>query len=217
MAHPRIAVGVAGTATSWQALAWAADEAAATGGHLIICHGSPAESVLGRYPAAVPMAMLKLADPPLARAVAATRARLGGERVTVRIRPEEVGVDGSGPAIAGLESAFGYAAGARLLVVEVRPDLTTPDLVARVRPGPPHPATPAERDRYAAIWRRHSNRLPFWPQSVPAELVPASSPSLARRPRGSSYSSDLDRSPPWARSRRPRTGSCTATPTTPPS
>jgi nitroreductase len=54
-------------------------------------------------------------------------------------------------------------------VVEVRPDLTAPDLVARVRPGPPRPATPAERDQYAAIWRRHSNRLPFWPQSVPAD------------------------------------------------
>ncbi|GLI01061.1 universal stress protein [Phytohabitans aurantiacus] len=88
MAFPRVAVGVAGTATSWQALAWAADEAAATGGHLVICHGCPAESVLGRYPAAVPMAVLELADPPLARAVAATRARLGGERVSVRIRPE---------------------------------------------------------------------------------------------------------------------------------
>lgn len=88
LAHPRVAVGVAGTATSWQALAWAADETAATGGHLIICHGCPAESVLGRYPAAVPLAVLELADPPLARAIAATRARLGGERVSVRIRPE---------------------------------------------------------------------------------------------------------------------------------
>lgn len=93
MTYPRIAVGVASTATSWQALAWAADEAATTGGHLVVCHGCPAESVLGRYPAAVPLAVLELADPPLARAVAATRARLGGERVSVRIRPERHAVE----------------------------------------------------------------------------------------------------------------------------
>lgn len=54
-------------------------------------------------------------------------------------------------------------------VVEVRPDITAPDLVARVRPGRPRPATPAERDQYAAIWRRHSNRLPFWPDPVPTD------------------------------------------------
>ncbi|MEJ3747021.1 universal stress protein [Actinomycetes bacterium KLBMP 9797] len=182
MAYPSIAVGVAGSATSWQALAWAADEAAASGARLIICHGCPPESALSRHPAMVPMALLELADPPLARAVTATRTRLGGQRVTLRIRPDYdavsllsetardadllvlgapehtgwwerrstthrllghtpvptvvvrpvasgrhgsfaghvvVGVDGSAPAAAGLEFAFGYAAAHRLPLAAV--------------------------------------------------------------------------------------------------
>ncbi|MCW6006226.1 universal stress protein [Micromonospora sp. CPCC 205371] len=84
MAVPRVAVGVAGTATSWQALAWAADARRALG-HL---PRLPRRVRARLVSAAVPMAVLELADPPLARAVAATRARLGGERVSVRIRPE---------------------------------------------------------------------------------------------------------------------------------
>ncbi|MFK3981026.1 Acg family FMN-binding oxidoreductase [Micromonospora sp. NPDC050397] len=43
------------------------------------------------------------------------------------------------------------------------------DVVARLVPGRPRPATPAERDLYAAVTRRHSNRAPFWPDPVPAD------------------------------------------------
>ncbi|MCW6006225.1 nitroreductase [Micromonospora sp. CPCC 205371] len=72
-----------------------------------------------------------------------------------------------GAAIYNLRLAFAVQGSPAL--VEARPDLADPDLMARVRPGPARPATPAARDRYAAIWRRHSNRLPFWPDPVPGE------------------------------------------------
>jgi nitroreductase len=42
------------------------------------------------------------------------------------------------------------------------------DLVARLAPAPPRPATPAERRLHAAIPRRHSNRYPFADVPVPA-------------------------------------------------
>ena len=50
-----------------------------------------------------------------------------------------------------------------------RPDDSEPDLIARLTPGPERPPTYAERDLFAAIPRRHSNRAPFWPDPVPAE------------------------------------------------
>jgi nitroreductase len=53
--------------------------------------------------------------------------------------------------------------------VRLRPDLTDPDAVARLVPGPPRPATPDEQGLYAAIARRHSSRSPFWPDPVPAD------------------------------------------------
>ena len=37
-------------------------------------------------------------------------------------------------------------------------------------PAAPRPVTPLEESLYRAIPRRHSNRLPFWPQSVPVEV-----------------------------------------------
>ena len=54
--------------------------------------------------------------------------------------------------------------------VHVRPSPADPDLVARLVPGKPRPATPAERALHAAIERRHSNRQPFWPTPVPADV-----------------------------------------------
>jgi len=53
--------------------------------------------------------------------------------------------------------------------VHLRPDATQPSLIARLAPGRERPPTYAERDLYAAIPRRHSNRQPFWPDPVPAE------------------------------------------------
>ena len=53
--------------------------------------------------------------------------------------------------------------------VELRPDRRDPDVIARLVPGHERPPTYAETDLFAAIERRHSNRMPFWPDPVPAE------------------------------------------------
>jgi nucleotide-binding universal stress UspA family protein len=83
--QPRVVVGLGG-ATGWYALAWAAEHASASGADLILCHACPADSPLAtrRVP---PPSLIELCDPPLARAVAATKARLGGHRVTLRVEP----------------------------------------------------------------------------------------------------------------------------------
>ncbi|MEV8503557.1 nitroreductase family protein [Actinoplanes sp. NPDC051475] len=44
------------------------------------------------------------------------------------------------------------------------------DLIARLTPATPRPATYAEADLAAAIPRRYSNRRPFWPDAVPSEI-----------------------------------------------
>jgi nitroreductase len=49
-------------------------------------------------------------------------------------------------------------------VVELHPALV------RLSPGPARPATYTEHDLHAAIARRYSNRSPFWPDPVPAEV-----------------------------------------------
>lgn len=54
--------------------------------------------------------------------------------------------------------------------VRLRPEPADPNLLARVTAGPPHQATPLERQLYAAIPRRHSNRAPFAPEPVPADV-----------------------------------------------
>jgi nitroreductase len=54
--------------------------------------------------------------------------------------------------------------------VVIRPDRRQPGLVARLTRAPDRPATYPEQDLYAAIPRRHSNRQPFWPDPVPADL-----------------------------------------------
>jgi nitroreductase len=54
--------------------------------------------------------------------------------------------------------------------VEIRPDSADPMVMARLRPGPPRPATYGERELFAAIGHRHSSRLPFRPDPVPADI-----------------------------------------------
>ncbi|WP_127508093.1 Acg family FMN-binding oxidoreductase [Actinoplanes solisilvae] len=51
--------------------------------------------------------------------------------------------------------------------VHLRP---TSEVIARLTPGRERPPTYAEEALYAVIPRRHSNRSPFWPEPVPAEL-----------------------------------------------
>ncbi|GLZ58298.1 nitroreductase [Micromonospora sp. NBRC 107095] len=53
--------------------------------------------------------------------------------------------------------------------VRLRPDPAQPDLLARLVPDIPRRPTPAEQSLYTAIPRRFSNRLPFWPDPVPAD------------------------------------------------
>lgn len=52
----------------------------------------------------------------------------------------------------------------------LRPYPGQPNVVARLTPAAPRPATPVERDLFAAVARRNSNRAPFWPTPVPADL-----------------------------------------------
>lgn len=84
MKRPTIATGV-GAGAGWQALAWALEEAADTDSRLEICHVCPPESPLASRTGTVPVGLLELADPPLARAVAAAKARLGGDRVALTV------------------------------------------------------------------------------------------------------------------------------------
>jgi nitroreductase len=80
-----------------------------------------------------------------------------------------------GAAIFNARLAFAVAG--RPADVRIRPQPGQPDLLARLAPGQPRPATPREIALHAAINRRHSNRRPFHPEPVPAasrhELVRA--------------------------------------------
>ncbi|MEH1058798.1 nitroreductase [Micromonospora sp. CPCC 206171] len=53
--------------------------------------------------------------------------------------------------------------------VRLRPYPTEPDVLARLAPDAPRPATPADRSLHGAIPHRFSNRAPFWPDPVPAD------------------------------------------------
>ncbi|GAA2607718.1 Acg family FMN-binding oxidoreductase [Paractinoplanes durhamensis] len=55
-------------------------------------------------------------------------------------------------------------------VTDIYPILTDRSLVARLRAGAPRPPTYAEVELYAAVPRRYSNRGPFWPAPVPADV-----------------------------------------------
>ncbi|BCL16489.1 Acg family FMN-binding oxidoreductase [Micromonospora sagamiensis] len=54
--------------------------------------------------------------------------------------------------------------------VRLRPYPGEPDVVARLVPDLPRRPTPAERSLHAAIPHRFSNRRPFWPDPVPADV-----------------------------------------------
>jgi Nitroreductase family len=76
-----------------------------------------------------------------------------------------------GAAVFNLRLAF--AAHGVTPQVLLRPEPGQPQLLARVGAGPPRPPrapTPAQRRLYAAIPRRHSNRAPFAPVPVPADV-----------------------------------------------
>ena len=83
-----VAVGVGGTG-GWQALAWACEEADPTGTSLVLLHVCAPGSPLDRTTSPPAPAEVELIDPPLARALANAQARLGGHRVTLRIRGGE--------------------------------------------------------------------------------------------------------------------------------
>ncbi|MEV4704410.1 Acg family FMN-binding oxidoreductase [Actinoplanes sp. NPDC049316] len=67
---------------------------------------------------------------------------------------------------ATLNARLALAALGRPAEVELRP---YGDLVARLTPGPPRPATYTEASLAAAIPHRFSNRKPFWPDPVPSQ------------------------------------------------
>jgi nucleotide-binding universal stress UspA family protein len=97
-----VVVGVDGAEPGWRALAWAVAEAASLDARLVICR---AVDPHGRLAAARP-GLLELADPPLARAVAGAKARLGGDLVSLTL-----------PTRAPVAALLEAAADARLLVV----------------------------------------------------------------------------------------------------
>lgn len=132
MNRSTVATGVGGGA-GWQALAWALEEAANTESRLEICHVCPVDSPLTTHTGTVPVGLLELADPPLARAVAAAKARLGGDRVTLSVhtgRVENALLRISEYADlmvlgAGGRTTHQVAAHAQCPTVVVRPDTTT--------------------------------------------------------------------------------------------
>jgi len=77
----RLVVGVDGTAAGWRALAWAADEAAATGASLTVCRTGSTP------PGGYTMEAVELADPEFARFQHRVRDRLGGQHVGLRFEP----------------------------------------------------------------------------------------------------------------------------------
>jgi hypothetical protein len=104
------------------------------------------------------------------------RFRVGPGRIEVRVDP-----DRRLPASDPTGWAARVACGAALLnlrlaltvqgwqaQVRLHPDPVDPDLLAVVEPIRSRPASPAEQRLWQAIWRRHSNRAPFWPDPVPA-------------------------------------------------
>jgi nitroreductase len=52
----------------------------------------------------------------------------------------------------------------------LRPYGAASDVIARLSPGRERPPTYLERELFAAIPRRYSNRRPFWPDPVPSEV-----------------------------------------------
>lgn len=106
------------------------------------------------------------------------RFRLRGGAVEVLVDPDRV-MPVADPAGWATRIACGAAAfNARLALASTgtpssprwRPDAADPDLVARLTPGPARPATYLEQRLYDAVPDRRSNRQPFWPTPVPADI-----------------------------------------------
>ncbi|GAA0559150.1 hypothetical protein GCM10010172_47740 [Paractinoplanes ferrugineus] len=62
------------------------------------------------------------------------------------------------------------AASGRPAEVRLHPDPREPGLIARLTAARQRPPTYAETELYDAIPHRHTNRRPFWPDPVPAEV-----------------------------------------------
>jgi nitroreductase len=105
------------------------------------------------------------------------RFRLADGAMEVRVDRDRL------PAIAARDWAARVSCGAALFnlrlaltmagrpaVVRLRPYTDSPDVAARLEPGPARPPSPGESELYAAIARRHSNREPFFAASVPPDV-----------------------------------------------
>jgi nucleotide-binding universal stress UspA family protein len=133
MGYP-IGVGIGGSGGS-PALAWAAEQAAWTNTPLVLVHACTPGSPLERLASGPAPAELELIDPPLARAYAKTRARLGGRRVALRIfggDPSDRLVDAS----AGVRLLVIGAGGGGRTVRRVLRQAHCPVVVARAAPPP---------------------------------------------------------------------------------
>jgi nucleotide-binding universal stress UspA family protein len=111
---PARTIAVGAHATSYPALAWAIAEAGAWGARLAICHVcDPDSALVGRD--RVPPGLLELANPPLARAVAAARDHIGGQRVSLSIATGHIGealvraADGADLLVVGAPEHTGWA------------------------------------------------------------------------------------------------------------
>ena len=71
---------------------------------------------------------------------------------------------------AAFNARLAFAVAGHPTQVRLRPDPDDPQLLARLTPGEPHPPSPAEKELYAAIPLRHSNRQPFNAEPVPAQV-----------------------------------------------
>jgi nitroreductase len=117
----------------------------------------------------------RLTTPDAASAVGSASA---GSSLEVRVdrRRQLVVADPAGWGVriacgaAVFNARLAFAVGGHPAVTQLRPDPGEPDLIARLTPGPPHPPTPRESALFAAIPLRHSNRRPFTPEPVPAEV-----------------------------------------------
>jgi nucleotide-binding universal stress UspA family protein len=99
--QPLVVVGVGGSPAGWQALSWAETQVSRAGGHLRMCYACAKDSALAVPGAASRLSVVELAEPALARAIAAARSHLGGDRVSVVVRavpPEELLVDAANSA-----------------------------------------------------------------------------------------------------------------------
>ncbi len=106
------------------------------------------------------------------------RFRLRGDRVEV-LADAERRLPSADPSGWGVRIACGaatYNLRLALAIMQVpvevtwRPDLADEALMARLVPAAPRPPTPVEERLHDAIPRRHSNRTPYWPQPVPADV-----------------------------------------------